>query len=219
MCGRFELKADKEYVERIIKTKGRKKVNPDYDPNIILKTENIAPTDKIMVILREDDEYKLKIMKWAIRSKIYNPNKAQGLFGDEQYDEKDVFNSRIETFKKSYDWKELMINYRCIVPMTAFYEWIPAGGKKIPQRIFIENEDLFFAGGVFKPKDVKNETGASIITCEPNIFMKPVHNRMPVIFESVELAFNFLEAPAEAAIEMCEPLDNKIKMNMNKAEI
>jgi putative SOS response-associated peptidase YedK len=218
MCGRFELKADKEYVEKIITTRGRKKVNPDYDPNIVLKTENIAPTDNIIVIVRKDDEYRLKIMKWAIRSKVYDPSK-QKLPEPERYIERDIFNSRIETIKKSYDWKQLFNNNRCIIPMTAFYEWIPVQGKKIPQRIFIDEEDLFFAGGIYTPGDLRNETGASIITCDPNVFMKPVHNRMPVLFESTELAFNFLTSPKEAAIEMCQPLDNNIKLEMQPAMI
>jgi len=219
MCGRFELKADKAYIERIMQKKGKKKINPDYDPNIVLKNENIAPTDKIMVIVMENEAYKLKIMKWAIRSKVFNQSKEEGLFGNEQFVEKDIFNSRVETFKKSREWKELFDKFRCIIPMTAFYEWIPAQGKKTTQRIFVDKEDLFFAGGIFKPKDEKNETGASIITCEPNLFMKPVHNRMPVLFQSTELALNFLNAPKEAAMEMCEPLDDEIKMNMEKAAI
>lgn len=219
MCGRFELKADKAYIEKIMKKKGRKKFNPDYDPNIVLKTENIAPTDMIMVIVSDNDECNLKIMKWAIKSNVFNPSKDMGLFGTEQYTPKDIFNSRIETLKRDFEWKKLFENCRCIIPMTAFYEWIPVQGKKIPQRIYVENEEIFFAGGIYKPKDLKNETGASIITCEPNRFMKSVHNRMPVLFESAELAFNFLDAPNEAAMEMCEPLDDNVKMDMQPATI
>ena len=67
MCGSFEFKADKDYLEKIY-AKGKKKLNPDYDPNIVLRQERISPTNKIMVIVRDDDEYRLKIMKWSIRS-------------------------------------------------------------------------------------------------------------------------------------------------------
>lgn len=218
MCGRFESKIKTDDLEKIFKEK-RGRLHIDYDLAEVLKEENIAPTDRIRVIVVENGEFKIKVMKWAIRTKVYDPSKAQGLFGDEQYIEKDVFNSRIETVKGSPDWRSLILKYRCIVPMTAFYEWTKSTGpKKEPQRISIYEEKLFFAGGIYKQLDIRNQAGASILTCEPNRFMKPIHNRMPILFKP-EIAADYLTIPKEGVFDLCEPLDDIIKMEMEKAEI
>ncbi len=214
MCGRYESAVDTEKLEEIFKDHIGD-LDIAYDIDEVLKTENIAPTDRIRVVLLDKDKFKLKTMKWAIRSKVFDPRK-KGQF--DPYIEKDIFNTRIETIKKSPQWKSLILNNRCIVPMTAFYEWIPKNGKKEPRRISISEEMLFFAGGIYMPSDLRSQTGASIITCEPNTFMIPIHNRMPVLFR-IDEAKDYLVSPGEAAISMCVPFDNSIRMNQEKAGI
>jgi len=213
MCGRFEFKTKKDDLEEIFR-KYIGKIKMDYDISEVLKEENIAPTDRIRIIVHEDDQYKVKVMKWAIKTKVMDYSRKD----KEPYIEKDIFNSRIETLKKSPAWKKLLEENRCLVPMTAFYEWIPKEGKKEPQRINIEQQEIFFAGGIFEKKDLKGESSASIITCEPNEFMKPIHNRMPVLFKA-EKAVNYLTAPKDVVASLCDPLDDEIKMESEKAKI
>jgi len=216
MCGRFECKTKIDDLEKIFR-KHIGKLHIDYDIDELLKEENIAPTNRVRVIVMEDGKFKVKVMKWAIRTKVFDPSK-KGKPDIEPFIEKDIFNSRIETVKKSPQRKSLIINNRCLFPMTAFYEWIPKAGKKEPQRIYLEEDKLFFAGGIYKPSDLKKETGASILTCNPNRFMKPMHNRMPVLF-TPKNAVEFLTTPKEAVFDLCEPLDDKIQMDLEKAKI
>ncbi len=214
MCGRYENASSNEELQEIF-SKYAGTLDIAYDIDDILKEQNIAPTNLVKVIVLEDNKFKLKLMKWGIRSKIFDPSRsAKGL---DPNIEKDIFNSKIETLSKSSRWKKFFSNGRCLFPMTAFYEWIPGNGKKIPQRITLSKHDIFFAAGIFTEKDIKGDVSSSIITCEPNKFMKKVHNRMPAIVTPEDTA-HFL-SDEDAARQICEPLDDSIKMSIGKADI
>lgn len=223
MCARFEnkikdaelkaefkkLKAELEVKKLPLKKNGSAKKR--YTQNIKRYTQNIAPTDIISVIIWDSEMniFREVELKWGIRSAIKTP---QGEII------KDVFNSKIETIRnRGTQWFRYMDLSRCIVPMSAFYEWIPVqvhpakSPKKLPQRIVIDDVPFFFSGGIIG-QGIDEESGASVITCEPNNFMQPIHNRMPVLLR-IEDAIDFLRAPAEAAIEMSQPLRDEVKMS------
>jgi putative SOS response-associated peptidase YedK len=214
MCGRYENASSNEELQEIF-SKYAGTLDIAYDLEDILKEQNIAPTNYVKVIVLEDSVFKLKVMKWGIRSKIYDPSRLPK--GLDPNIEKDIFNSKIETLSKSARWKKLFSNSRCLFPMTAFYEWIPGNGKKIPQRINLKKEKIFFSAGIFMEKDIKGEESSSIITCEPNTFMKKVHNRMPAIITPKDTD-RFL-SDEDAARQICEPLDDSVKMEIEKADI
>ncbi|MBX7041911.1 MAG: SOS response-associated peptidase [Ignavibacteria bacterium] len=214
MCGRYENASSNEELQELFESYAGT-LEIAYDLSDILKEENIAPTNRVKVIVCEEGKFLLKVMKWGIRSKIFDPSRlTKGL---DPNIEKDIFNSKIETVSKSAKWKKLFAGSRCLFPMTAFYEWVPSGGRKIPQRISLDKEKIFFAGGIFTDKDIKGEVSSSIITCEPNKFMKKVHNRMPALI-TPEDAGSFLE-DNDAALQLCSPLDDSEKMKIGKAEI
>lgn len=215
MCGRYENAADDEELRKEFE-KHVGELDISYDIDEVLKTENIAPTNIVKVITfdKKDNVFKLKTLKWGIKSKVFDPSRQSK--GKDPFIEKDIFNSKIETInKKVSKWKKFMEDSRCILPMTAFYEWTGEKGSKIPQRISIQRIPIFFAGGIIAV-GIDKKPSASIITCEPNKFMKPVHTRMPVLFKTKN-AVEFLRAQLDAAAKMSEPLDDDVKMKMEKA--
>jgi len=216
MCGRYENAANKEELDSIF-SQYIGKLHIDYDIDEVLKDENIAPTDRIRVILMEDNVYKVKTMKWGVRTKIFDPKrKAKGL--DPEF-ERDVFNTRTDTVinpARPNEWQSAFVDQKCLIPLTAFYEW-PQYNKKEPLRISLENEKIFFTGGFYK-KDLKGETGATILTCDPNKYISPLHNRMPVIFTPDE-AGAYLNLPHESACSMCVTLNDSVKMHSEVAEV
>lgn len=58
----------------------------------------------------------------------------------------------------------------------------------------------------------------SLITTEPNDFMKEVHNRVPVILEMHE-AVKYLSADSESNYEKCLPYKDSGNMEMELAGI
>ena len=106
---------------------------------------------------------------------------------------------------------------RCIVPMTAFYEWKKEKTKKVPYRISLKNEEMFFVPGLYN-KDKEGKKTISLITTEPNDFMKSIHNRMPVILNMKD-AIEYLNADVENNFERCLPYKDSDNMEMEAADI
>lgn len=200
MCGRFENKIREDWMMEKL---------AEFDFKIFLKNigeerkkENIAPTNSIFALIKEDENFLGENNIWGIKFSDESPL---------------IFNSRIETISEKHFWKMLFDRNRCIVPMSAFYEWKKEKSKKIPYRIFLKNEDMFFVPALFN-KDKKGKKSISLITTEPNEFMKNIHNRMPVIL-NIKDAIEYLTGDAEKNIKNCVPYKDEKNMDMEIAVI
>ena len=94
--------------------------------------------------------------------------------------------------------------------MSAFYEWKKEGTKKIPYRIFLPDEEIFFVPALSYIDKDKN-TFTSLITTTPNDFIKQIHHRMPVILKIKE-AINYLIDDPESNLTKCQPYSGKMQM-------
>ena len=157
--------------------------------------ENTTKSEKILSVYQNHANYKLAITNLGIK---YSRNSPL------------VFNSRLETIKKKPRWTELFTNNRMLVPMSGFYEWKKEGSQKIPYRIFIPGEELFFVGALYNMDNDKNIFSA-LITTTPNSFIKPLHNRMPVIFRIPD-GIKFLNSDSNSALDMCIPFQGDMQM-------
>jgi putative SOS response-associated peptidase YedK len=199
MCGRFENNISPYPVVEQLKFHF-----PDIDFEIDeeeTRKVNIAPTNKILTLTNTENKFKFTPMFWGIK------------FSD---DSPLLFNSRIETIKEKKYWKNLFNKNRCLVPMTAFYEWKKEGTRKAPYRIYLPEEKLFFVPALYLLKDEEYYT--SLITTTPNAFIKKIHHRMPVIFKIQDVLKYFYD-DEEINLHKCIPLSDKIKMGMERAEI
>ena len=93
-----------------------------------------------------------------------------------------TINARIETASSKPAFRDAWKRRRCIVPATGFYEWHVQDGK---QPYFIHRKDgkpFGFAGlwEQWKSHDWELHN-FTIMTTDVDAFMKPIHERMPVI--------------------------------------
>ncbi|MBK7106650.1 MAG: SOS response-associated peptidase [Ignavibacteriae bacterium] len=200
MCGRFENRIREDWMMEKF---------AEFNVNVFFRTvdklrkkENIAPTNKILTIMKNEDDLSGDDNKWGIKFSDTSPL---------------IFNSRIETISEKQFWKMLFDRNRCIVPMSAFYEWKKEKTKKVPYRIFLKNEAMFFVPGLYN-KDKEGNKSVSLITTEPNNFMKEIHNRMPVILNMKD-AVEFLSGDVGSNFEKCVPYKDEKNMKMEAAEI
>jgi len=200
MCGRFENKIREEWMmDKFAK----------FDIDLVLLSnlykrskENIAPTNSILTVVNADDNVTAELDKWGIKFSAKSPL---------------IFNSRIETIASKPFWNRMFDKNRCVVPMTAFYEWKKIKTKKIPHRISLKNDELFFVPALFHI-DIEGIKHISLITTEPNEFMKDIHHRMPVIL-NIEDAITYLTDEAENNFEKCLPYKDSANMQMELADI
>ena len=118
MCGRFESIPNAEGLLDQLKQLNIDLIVEKEDG---LKTVNIAPTEKINGIRKQENQYFLSSYKWGIKFSQSSPL---------------IFNSRIETIVEKKFWQDTFNRNRCLIPMSAFYEWKKEGSKKVPYRIF-----------------------------------------------------------------------------------
>ena len=165
MCGRISLFAELgDLASQFRFALGQ--TNDDYRPSW-----NIAPTAPILVIRSDGYERSASVMSWGF---TFRSRSGSG-------SSRPLFNARSETLGQRPSFRAAFAERRCLIPANGFYEWRSDGGGKTPMWIHRPDERPFAFAGIYNARP--NETG-SVITCEPNSLMSPIHNRMPVILSA-----------------------------------
>jgi len=177
MCGRFSLATSKEKLQQQL---------PFVESLDTLRVSyNIAPAQHAFVVT-DDQPERLQYLTWGLVPHWSNDGKNTGR----------LINARSEGIETKPSFRIPIRKRRCLVPADSFYEWRKEGPRKIPYRIFLKNGKLLFFAGVWDTW-YKGDYGVktfSIITTLPNAEMQALHNRMPVILQTLEEQKKWLEA-------------------------
>ena len=169
MCGRFSLTANEAELNLRFELEGGE---APYVPRY-----NGAPTQLLAVITGESP-HRLSYHRWG----LIPPWAKDISIGNK------MINARAETITEKASFRTPLFSRRCLVPADGFYEWQQDAGKQ-PYRIFVKSNALFAMAGLWERwKSPEGELVESfnIITTEANEFMKPIHNRMPVILKRAD---------------------------------
>jgi putative SOS response-associated peptidase YedK len=198
MCRRYASFLPPEAIARLFRT-----VNPL--PNATA-TWNLAPSQEAMVIRRhpETGERHLGLLKWGLLpSWSKDPAAAPR-----------PINARAETVASSSMFRGAFARRRCLVPASAFYEWVKTGGPKMPYAFArTDGQPMAFAGlwgGIRWPSGEVSRTFA-IITTDANELMAPIHNRMPVILEPGDWPVWLGEAANDPSVLLHPPAEDVLR--------
>lgn len=167
MCGRFaQRKSIQDILERF----------NILDPEEILfePRYNIAPTQYSPVVLIENDQRVLKMMKWGLVP-FWSKDSKTGY---------KMINARSEGIETKPSFKNPLKKRRCLVSTDGFYEWHRIDKKnKVPYFITLKDHKPFAFAGIWDRWDKDNEQleTFTIITTGANKLIETIHNRMPVI--------------------------------------
>jgi putative SOS response-associated peptidase YedK len=96
-----------------------------------------------------------------------------------------LINARAETVAEKPSFRTAFLRRRCLVPMSAFYEWRKTGPRGGEPWAFRRADDGPFAvAGVWEAwqgPDGSELESCALLTTAPNDLVAPVHDRMPVI--------------------------------------
>ena len=165
MCGRFVLKSDLKFLQ------GRFAFEPpdvDYQPRY-----NIAPTQPVLAVLNQG-ERRAELMRWGLV-----PFWAKDLKIGYR-----MINAVGETLATKPAFRAAFKKRRCLILADGFFEWKKDGKEKIPTYIFLKSREPFAFAGLWETwKSPEGEVirSCAIVTTEPNDFLAPIHNRMPVV--------------------------------------
>lgn len=172
MCGRYTLNKSADDVAKRFNLSSRP--SQDIRPNY-----NVAPSQTMPVVIKEaDGDRVMEMMKWGIPR----------ILGKDLV--KELFNTRSDKAFGGF-WKKTVLNRRCLVPATGFYEWKAGLSGKVPYFIHPKDEDLYAFAGIWdtwKSDEGQEVKTYSIMTSEPNREMRAIHNRMPVILHQADEA-------------------------------
>ena len=129
---------------------------------------DIRPSDESAVICRDGGDLSVTNMRWGFD----NPY-AKGL----------IINARSETAREKNMFSDSIMNRRCVIPASGFYEW---DAYKARFRFFLPGDELILLAGF-----CREEQGVpkyTILTTEANESMRPVHDRMPLMIGKDEIS-------------------------------
>jgi putative SOS response-associated peptidase YedK len=181
MCGRFQASSSPAELARWFKTTGP-------SPNV-RQRYNAAPTHDLLVVLRdpESGERRLEPLRWGLIPFWAKDEKIAYL----------AINAMAETVATTRAFRDAFKSRRCLVPADAFYEWkkLDAFRTKQPYRFAMKDGSPMAFAGLWDPASDEAVKSFTIITTAPNALCAPIHNRMPVILDSVDFPAWLGETP------------------------
>jgi putative SOS response-associated peptidase YedK len=164
MCGRFTLVSPFVAVTEHFHVSATTDLRPRY---------NIAPGQNVLCVIR-DGGNRLEPLRWGLIP-FWAKDPAIG---------NRLINARAETVAEKPSFRTAFTRRRCLIVADGFYEWRPAGKRKIPVYIFLKSKKPFGFAGLYetwKTPEGKELRTCTIITTDANDLIRPIHDRMPVI--------------------------------------
>ena len=169
MCGRYTLVSPIEAIQSIFDIPG--------SLSALEQRFNLAPTQDAPVV-RVNSESKareLASLRWGLLP-VFAKDLAYG---------SRLINARSETAASKPSFRSAFRKRRCLVIADGFYEWAGSGGSKRPHRFSLKTQEPFGMAGLWESWRPSGDASAietfTILTCEGNGDVAPIHHRMPVI--------------------------------------
>lgn len=162
MCGRYNFTVEQSEEIREMLEKLNAKIHGK-----IFNVGEIFPTNQVPVLIEEENQASPVLSVW----------------GFPKFDGKGVIiNARSETALEKRMFRDSLVNRRCIIPSTGFYEW---DSEKRKFLFKLEGTDTLYMAGIYT--FYQDEMRFVILTTQANESMKDVHNRMPLVIPKHEI--------------------------------
>ena len=164
MCGRYSLFFDDEYNHEI--SEMMKLIKSKYG-QMAVKSGEIFPTNTAPVLIEQNSTVTPVPYKWGF------PNfRNKGV----------IINARAETAGEKKLFKDSLLNRRCVIPSTGFYEWDKSKQKYL---FNIQGSNALYMAGFYR--FFKDEPRFIILTTSANSSVSSIHHRMPVVLEKQQI--------------------------------
>lgn len=181
MCGRYYIAEDDmtEELSRIIDAINRKNT-----PEGLKTSGEIFPSDIVPVLA---NSRKQDVQPFAMRWGYSYPGNRP------------IINARSETASTKPMFKDGMLQRRCLIPASNYFEWEKRDGKKIKHAIRPVNSRMLYLAGIYH---LENHDGVmvptfTVLTREAAPGIAFIHHRMPVILPN-EYVFDWLNTNYKA---------------------
>ncbi len=158
MCGRYQFSEEQnEELRSIIE-----EVNQKYY-GAGVKTGEIYPTNTVPVLIPNKHQLEPAPLIWG-----FPHFKGSGV----------IINARSETAEEKKMFRLSLMEQRCIIPSSGFFEWAHDGSKQ-KYRFNLSNSDTLYMAGFYN--NFNGERRYIILTTKANPSIADVHDRMPIV--------------------------------------
>ena len=163
MCGRYRLDAGERELEEIIRALNRREEKLGGDKSV--KTSgDLYPGDRVPALCRgRSGGIGAFAMEWGYRME----------------DGRRLINARLETAAQKPTFRDGMRSRRCLMPMSAYYEWERRGNDRVKYRISPKADGLSCLAGVYRLEE--DGPRFAVLTMEAADELSFIHDRMPVL--------------------------------------
>ncbi len=157
MCGRFGIAPDLPKV-----------VERDFETSFQFDADsNICPSRLLPTIIATEDGFQQLNGTWGIKP---------------TWSKKLLINAQCETVDQKPTFKYSYLNYRCIIPMSYWFEWCAAEGqsKKVKYKFSSMDHQPLYMAGIYYPVG-EGEANIVSLTTIPTDQCKQYHHRMPLL--------------------------------------
>ena len=164
MCGRYWIEPEgDEELSRIIAQLQR------LDPELPVKTEGeVFPGDGVPALCL---------------SRAGNPRPFAMAWGYRLSGGRLAFNARSETASEKPLFRDGMLHRRCLLPMSAYFEWEKRPERKVKYRVFPRADEIHYLAGIYRFED-SGFPACTVLTTDAAPELSFIHPRMPVIVPS-----------------------------------
>ena len=162
MCGRYNFTVEQsDELREIIEKLNAKIHGKEY------KSGEIFPTNRVPLLIGEDNQPSPVISTWGFPK--FN---SKGV----------IINARSESAFEKKTFRDSLVNRRCIIPSSGFYEW---NSEKKKFLFKLEGTNALYMAGLYNL--YQDELRFVILTTAANESMSDVHNRMPLVIPRKEI--------------------------------
>ncbi|MDP2173756.1 MAG: SOS response-associated peptidase [Candidatus Cloacimonadaceae bacterium] len=166
MCGRFAQVIKHDELHKLTRELRLSETSEQLELNY-----NVAPTHTVAAALSKTAGRYIGFFRWGfISSWSKEISKIQ------------IINVRSETILEKSIFRVGLQRRRCLIPANGFYEWRQS--DKQPFFIHSATDELLHFAGIFDEwytPDGSYVQSLAIITAAANTYMRPIHQRMPVL--------------------------------------
>ena len=163
--------------------------------------EDVRPTDQVQVIRPAEVGHELVSARWGF---------VPVGMGTAELKKYAMFNARVETLSESLAFGPAFRTQRCVIPLSAFYEWPTVDGKKQKTRMSRPDGLPLLVAGLWNRCERKEGVveSCTLVTRPPTPDLLSVHDRMPALLLIKDLKTWFhgtTEEAKEAALTSWRP--------------
>jgi putative SOS response-associated peptidase YedK len=149
---------------------------------IIAEIERKLKDDPDGIHIKQGEIFPTDIVPAIANSKMHTVEPFAMKWGFSRFDgSKVVINARSETAMEKAMFRQPMMERRCLIPASNYFEWQAVDGKKVKHAIRDPESPLLYMAGCYRwEKDSKLPLFV-ILTRDAAPGLKYIHSRMPVI--------------------------------------